>query len=322
MKIVILDGYTANPGDLTWDGIAAFGELTVYDRTEVGDADLIARRIGDAEVVITNKTPISAETIARCPSLRYISVIATGYNVVDTAAAARAGIPVTNLPAYCTEAVGQLAIALLLEICCRVGHHDEAVHAGRWASCPDFCFWDHPVIELAGKTIGFVGFGRTGRAAARVAVALGMKALACGSRETDEGRALAAYTDFETLIAESDVVSLHAPLTPDTEGMIDREAISRMKDGVIIINTARGPIVNEADLADALNSGKVYAAGVDVVSREPIREDNPLLRARNCIITPHIAWGSSESRKRLMDITAANLKAFLEGNPINVVNGV
>jgi glycerate dehydrogenase len=319
-KIVVLDGYTENPGDLSWDGVAAFGEMTVYDRTDVNDEDLIVRRIGDAEVAITNKTPITREIIGRCPSLRYVSVIATGYNVVDVDAASEAGVVVTNIPAYCTEAVGQLAFALLLEICCRVGDHDRAVHEGRWTSCPDFCFWEHPLTELSGKTMGVVGFGRIGRATGRLARAFGMNVLACGSRETDEGRAIAEYTDLDTLLATSDVVSLHAPLTPQTERMINKDAIAKMKDGVIILNTARGALIDEADLADALNGGKVYAAGVDVVSEEPIREDNPLLTAKNCFITPHIAWSARESRQRLMDITVANLEAFVRGEPINVVN--
>jgi glycerate dehydrogenase len=319
-KIVVLDGYTENPGDLSWEGVAAFGELTVYDRTDAGDEELIARRIGDAEVVVTNKTPITRGVVERCPSLRYVSVIATGYNVVDTEAASEAGVVVTNIPTYCTEAVGQLTFALLLEICCRVGHHDRAVHEGRWTSCPDFCFWDYPLMELSGKTMGFIGFGRIGRVAGRLARAFGMRALACGSRATDEGRAIAEYTDLDTLLASSDVVSLHAPLTPSTECLINKDTIAKMKDGVILINTARGALIDEAHLADALNSGKVYAAGVDVASTEPIRADNPLLKAANCFITPHISWGARESRLRLMDITVANLEAFVKGEPINVVN--
>jgi glycerate dehydrogenase len=319
-KIVVLDGYTENPGDMSWDGVAAFGELRVYDRTDVNDEELIVRRVADAEVVITNKTPLTRGIIGRCPSLRYISVIATGYNVVDVVAASEAGVVVTNIPAYCTEAVGQLAFALLLEICCNVGHHDRAVHEGRWAACPDFCFWDHPLMELSGKTMGVVGFGRTGRVTGRLARAFGMRVLACGSRETDEGRAIAEYTDRDALFASSDVISLHAPFTPQTERMINSDTIATMKDGVIILNTARGALVDEAALADALNSGKVYAVGVDVVSSEPIRADNPLLKAKNCFITPHIAWSARESRQRLMDVATANLEAFVRGKPVNVVN--
>jgi glycerate dehydrogenase len=319
-KITVLDGYAENPGDLSWDGFAAFGELAVYDRVDVCDEDLIVRRIGDANVVVTNKTPITRSVIARCPQVRYIGVIATGYNVVDIEAASDAGIVVTNIPGYCTEAVGQLAISLLLEICCRVGHHDEAVHAGRWTSCPDFCFWDYPLTELNGKTMGVVGFGRIGRVTGRLARAFGMKVLATGSRETDEGRAIAEYVGLDELFASSDVISLHSPLTPETDKLINTDSIAKMKDGVIIINTARGGLVDESDLAAALNSGKVYAAGVDVVSAEPIRADNPLLAAKNCVITPHIAWGAKESRQRLMDIATANIKGFLDGEPVNVVN--
>jgi glycerate dehydrogenase len=321
-KITVLDGYTENPGDLSWDGFAELGDLTVYDRTDVGDEDLIVWRIGNADIVITNKTPITRSVIGRCPHIRYIGVIATGYNVVDMKAASDAGIVVTNIPDYCTEAVGQLAIGLLLEICCRVGHHDEAVHAGRWTSCPDFCFWDYPLTELSGKTMGIVGFGSIGRVTARLARAFGMRTLAAGSRETDEGGALAEYVGIDELFASSDVISLHAPLTPETDKLINAGSIAKMKQGVIIINTARGGLIDESDLADALNNGGVYAAGVDVASEEPIKADNPLLTAKNCIITPHIAWGARESRQRLMDIAAANVRGFLGGEPINVVNEV
>ncbi|MDR1292921.1 MAG: D-2-hydroxyacid dehydrogenase [Clostridiales Family XIII bacterium] len=319
-KITVLDGYTENPGDLSWDGLAAFGELTVYDRTDVGDEELIVRRIGDADIVITNKTPITRSVLARCPQVRYIGVIATGYNVVDIEAASSAGIVVTNIPDYCTDAVGQLAISLLLEICCRVGHHDEAVHAGRWASCPDFCFWDYPLTELSGKTMGIVGFGSIGQVTGRLARAFGMRVLATGSRETDEGRALAEYAGMDELFASSDVISLHAPLTPETDKLINADSIAKMKQGVIIINTARGGLIDERDLAAALNSGRVYAAGVDVASEEPIKADNPLLTAKNCIITPHIAWGARESRQRLMERATANVRGFLDGEPINAVN--
>jgi glycerate dehydrogenase len=319
-KITVLDGYTENPGDLSWDGFAGLGELTVYERSDVGDEDLIVRRIGDANIVVTNKTPITRSVIARCPRIRYIGVIATGYNVVDIEAASDAGIAVTNIPDYCSEAVGQLAIGLLLEICCRVGHHDEAVHAGRWTSCPDFCFWDYPLTELNGKTMGIIGFGRIGRITGRLARAFGMKALAAGSRETDEGRAIAEYVGLDELFASSDVISLHAPLTPETDKLINADSIAKMKDGVIIINTARGGLIDERDLAVALNSGKARAAGVDVASVEPITANNPLLTAKNCVITPHIAWGAKESRQRLMDIATANIEGFLDGKPVNVVN--
>lgn len=320
MKIVILDGYTENPGDLSWDALGAFGELTIYDRTSRTDTDEIISRIGDAEIVITNKTPISKAVINACPAMRYIAVLATGYNVVDVAYAREKGIPVSNVPSYGTAAVGQFTIALLLEICHHVAHHSETVFAGKWASCPDFCYWDYPLMELDGKTMGIIGFGRIGQATGRIARALGMEVLATGSRPTEEGRSIARYTDLDTLLSSSDVIALHCPLFPETAGMINRDTIARMKDGVILLNTARGGLIVEQDLADALNSGKVAAAGVDSVSSEPIRSDNPLLQAKNCIITPHIAWGSRESRQRILDCTAENLRAFLSGSPINTVN--
>lgn len=319
MKIVILDGYTENPGDLSWDALRAFGDLTVYERTPYED-DEIARRIGDAEVVFTNKCPIRRAVIDACPDLRYISVLATGYNIVDVAYAAERGIPVSNVPTYGTAAVGQFAIALLLEICHHVAHHSEAVHAGRWASNPDWCFWDYPLIELAGKTMGILGFGRIGQTTGRIAKALGMTVLASGSRETEAGRAVAEYVDRETLFARSDVIVLHCPLFPETEGMINRESIAKMKDGVILINNSRGPLIVEQDLAEALHSGKVMAAGLDVVSTEPIRSDNPLLTAPNCFITPHISWAPKEARQRILDCSVQNLRGYLAGSPVNVVN--
>jgi glycerate dehydrogenase len=317
MKIVILDGYTENPGDLSWDGFAAMGELEVYDRSP---ADKILVRIGGAEAVIVNKTPLSAETLRACPALRYVGVLATGYNVVDTAAAKERGVLVTNIPAYGTAAVGQFAIALLLEICHHIGHHDGAVHGGRWEGNQDWCFWDYPLIELAGKTLGIIGFGRIGQTTGAIARALGMKVIAHDEIENDPGRALGDYVSLDTLFAQSDVIALHCPLFPATEGIINRQSIAKMKDGVILINNSRGPLIVEEDLAAALNSGKVYAAGLDVVSTEPIRPDNPLLKAKNCIITPHISWASRESRGRLMDIAVENLKAFIAGKPVNVVN--
>ena len=294
MKIVILDGYTENPGDLSWAQLEAFGELTVYDRTPYETAEII-RRIGNAEIVVTNKVPLTRKVLEACPNIRFIAVLATGYNVVDTASARARGIPVSNVPAYGTAAVGQFAIALLLEICSHVAHHSEAVHAGRWESAPDWTFWDYPLIELAGKTMGIVGFGRIGQTIAR-------------------------YVDRGELFASSDVICLHCPLFPETVGMINRDTIAQMKDGVILINNSRGGLVVEQDLADALNSGKVLAAGLDVVSTEPIRADNPLLKAKNCFITPHISWAPKEARQRILDCTADNLRAFLDGKPIHVVN--
>ena len=319
MKIVILDGYTENPGDLSWEALRAFGELQVYDRTPYEDGE-IARRIGDAEVVFTNKCPIRRAVIDACPHLKYISVLATGYNIVDYAYAWEKGIPVSNVPSYGTASVGQSAIALLLEICHHAAHHSEAVHAGRWETNPDWCFWDYPLIELAGKTMGIIGFGRIGQTTGRIARALGMTVLASGSRETEAGRAIAEYVDRDTLLARSDVVVLHCPLFPETEGMINRDSIAKMKDGVILINNSRGQLIVEQDLADALNAGKVCAAGLDVVSTEPIRGDNPLLKAKNCLITPHISWAPKEARQRILDCSVQNLRAYADGAPVNVVN--
>ena len=319
MKIVILDGYTENPGDLSWEALEEFGALTVYDRTPYETAEIV-RRIGDAEIVITNKVPLGREVLEACPSVRFIAVLATGYNVVDVACAHEKGIPVSNVPAYGTQAVAQFAIALLLEICAHVAHHSDAVHAGRWESAPDWTFWDYPLIELAGKTMGIVGFGRIGQATGRIAKALGMTVLASGSRETEAGRAIAEYVDLDTLYARSDVIALHCPLFPENTGMINRESIAKMKPGVILINNARGGLIVEQDLADALNSGRVLAAGLDVVSTEPIRPDNPLLKAKNCLITPHISWAPKEARQRILDTTCENLRAFLAGSPVNVVN--
>ena len=305
MKIVVLDGYTENPGDLSWDSLREFGQLRVYDRT--GSEDQVIERIGDAEVVFVNKVPITRRVLDRCPNIRFISVLATGYNVIDVKAAAEKGIPVSNVPSYGTAAVAQFAIALLLELCHHVAHHSEAVHAGRWASNPDWCFWDYPLIELQGKTMGIIGFGRIGQATGRIAKAMGMEVIAYSRSVREDGKALAEYVDLDTLLARSDVIALHCPLFPETEGIINKANIAKMKDGVIIINNSRGQLVVEQDLADALNSGKVYAAGLDVVSTEPVREDNPLLKAKNCLITPHISWAPKESRQRIMDMSYNNL---------------
>ena len=319
MKIVVLDGYCENPGDLSWDPVAQYGELTVYDRTPE-DKDEIIKRIGDADIVVANKNTISAEVMDACKNLKYITVQATGYNVVDVAAAKERGIPVSNVPTYGTAAVAQHTIGLLLEICHHIGHHDQAVKAGRWESSPDWCFWDYPLIELDGKTMGIIGFGKIGQATGRLAKALGMKVLAAGSRPTDAGREIAEYVEIDDVLAQSDVIALHCPLFPNTKGIICKENIDKMKDGVIILNSSRGGLVVEQDLADALNSGKVYAAAVDVVSVEPIVGSNPLLTAKNCIITPHIAWAPKEARQRIMNTTAKNIAAFLAGDPQNVVN--
>ena len=320
MKMVVLDGYTENPGDLSWDGLREFGELTVYDRT--GSEDEVIARIGEAEVVFVNKVPITKRVLEECPNIKFISVLATGYNVIDIKAAAEKGIVVSNIPSYGTAAVAQFAIALLLEVCHHVAHHSEAVHQGRWAANPDWCFWDYPLIELQGKTMGIIGFGRIGQATGRIAKALGMKVIAYSRSVREDGKEIADYVDLDTLLRTSDVIALHCPLFPETEGIINKANIAKMKDGVIIINNSRGQLVVEQDLADALNSGKVCAAGLDVVSTEPIREDNPLLKAKNCLITPHISWAPKESRQRIMDMSYNNLKAFAEGRPINVVNGM
>lgn len=320
MKIVVLDGYTENPGDLSWEGLDAMGEVTVYDRTSGGEAQVI-ERIKDAESIYTNKTPVTRAVLDASPQLRFIGVLATGYNVVDVNAAKEKGIAVCNIPTYGTTAVGQFAIALLLEICHHIGHHSEAVHQGRWSSSEDFCFWDYPLIELAGKTIGIIGYGRIGQTTGKIAQALGMNVLAYDAYENpDLVQENCHYADLETLFAESDVISLHCPLFQETEGIINQQNISKMKDGVILINNSRGPLIVEKDLAEALKSGKVLAAGLDVVSTEPIREDNPLLEAPNCFITPHISWAPRESRQRLMDIAVENLAQFLKGTPVNVVN--
>jgi len=318
MKIVILDGYTLNPGDLSWGRLEEMGEVTVYDRTP---SDKIIERIGDADVVFTNKTPISRETLDACKNVKFIGILATGYNVVDVAAAKERGIPVSNIPTYGTDAVSQFAIALLFELCHHVGEHSDAVKRGDWTNNQDWCFWNHPLIELSGKTMGIIGFGRIGQGTARIAQALGMKVLAYDSYRIAELESdTLRYVDLDELYKESDVISLHCPLFPETEGIINKNSIAKMKDGVMIINDSRGPLIVEEDLRDALNSGKVGGAALDVVSTEPIRADNPLLQAKNIIITPHIAWAPIESRQRLMDIAVDNLKAFTEGAPVNVVN--
>ena len=319
MKAVVLDGYPENPGDLSWDWLGKLGEYTVYDRCPDDEAEII-RRIGEAEIVITNKVPISDAVIDACPGMKYIAVTATGYNVVDYEYAKRRGIPVSNVPAYGTAAVAQFAIAMLLEICHHIAHHSQAVHEGRWEHAEDWCFWDYPLIELDGKTLGIIGFGRIGQQTGRIAKALGMTVLASGSRPTETGRAIAEYVEQAELFARADVIALHCPLFPETQGIINKDSIAKMKDGVIIINNSRGGLIVEQDLADALNSGKVAAAGLDVVSTEPIKGDNPLLTAKNCIITPHISWASKGARERIMACTEQNVRAYVVGSPVNVIN--
>jgi len=318
MKIVVLDGYTLNPGDLSWDGFRALGDVTVYDRTS---PDKTIERIGDAAIVITNKTVINEEVLDACVGIKYIGVLATGYNVVDVKKAIEKEIIVTNIPAYGTSAVAQFTLGLLLEVCHRIGDHSRSVYDGDWAKSPDFSYWRYPLIELTGKTMGIIGFGRIGQEVAKVVEALGMNVLVYSRREIESLRSdNVAFANLEEVFAKADVISLHCPLSDDTQGMINKKSIASMKDGVIIINTSRGALIVEEDLAQALNSGKVYGAGLDVVSIEPLPNDNPLLAAKNCIITPHIAWAPQETRKRLMNMAVENLEKFLANTPIHVVN--
>lgn len=318
MKTVILDAYVANPGDLSWESLEKLGELQIYDKTKPAD---VVSRIGDADIIIVNKTVIDEAVLVACPSIKFITVLATGYNVVDTEAAAARGIPVSNVPAYSTDSVVQHVFALLLEICIHVGAHNKAVKDGEWSRSPYFSFWNYPLIELAGQTLGIVGYGSIGRSVAKVAMALGMKVVANRRNpKPEDSEDGVQMVTLDELYAVSDVITLHAPLNDSSKGMINRDSIAQMKDGVIIVNTARGPLIVEADLAEALDSGKVYAAGIDVTSEEPIPADNPLLTRDNCIITPHIAWAPLAARRRLLDITTANVKAFLDGKPQNQVN--
>lgn len=317
MKIVVLDGYAANPGDLSWEEMMKLGDLTVYDRTS--PSELMARA-KDAPILLTNKVVLDAETISSLPNLKYIGVLATGYNVVDVNAAAKRGIVVTNIPAYSTESVAQMVFAHILNITQRTGHYAEENRAGRWSANPDFCYWDTPLTELAGKTIGIVGLGNTGSATARIALAFGLKVKAFTSKHQSELPPGIEKSTLDNLFSTSDIVSLHCPLTESTKEMVNSDRLKLMKPSAILINTGRGPLVNEQDLADALNDGTLYAAGVDVLSTEPPHKDNPLLTAKNCFITPHIAWATKEARIRLMNIATENVAAFIAGNPINLVS--
>lgn len=321
VRITVLDGYTLNPGDLSWDGVRELGELQVYDRTE---PERIIERARDSEIVLTNKTPIRAAVLEQLPKLKYIGVLATGYDVVDVSEAALRGIPVTNVPAYGTDSVAQHVFALLLEWSNRVGLHDESVRRGDWSRSADFCYWKSPLTELAGKTMGLVGLGRIGRQTARIAAAFGMRVKACvrTMRADRPPEPDVEWCGLDELLAVSDVVSLHCPLTPETEGMIDRRALARMKPTAVLINTARGKLINERDLADALNEGRLAGAALDVLSVEPPAASSPLIGARNCIITPHVAWASLEARTRLLQTAVDNIRAFLDGKPVNVVNNV
>ena len=321
MKIVVLDGYTENPGDLSWAPLEALGEVTYYDRIGLSDEDETIRRIGDAEIAVINKAPVTRKVIDSCPNLKLITVMATGYNVVDVAYAKEKGIPVCNVPNYGGYSVSQFTIALMLEACLHIGHHDRTVHEGKWQNSPDWCYWDYPLIELAGKTFGLLGCGRIGIHTAEAAKGLGMHVIAYNRSQSQAAKDLGVeFVDLDGLFARSDVLALQMPLADFNVGIINKENIAKMKDGVIILNNSRGQMVVEQDLADALNSGKVAFAGLDVVSTEPIRADNPLLTAKNCIITPHMSWGSQGSRQRIMDCTVNNIRAFLSGAPENVVN--
>lgn len=316
MKIVVLDGRGLNPGDLSYACLEEFGSVTVYQHTDT-PAQAIAR-IGSSEIVLVNKVPITREILDACPSIRLICVLATGYNVVDCQACAQRGIPVTNVPAYGTAAVAQFTMALILELCHRVGLHNHSVHQGDWCRSETFCYWLTPQMELAGKTLGIIGYGRIGQAVGALARAFGMEVLAYHPQRNLSGE---PYVELDTLLERSDILSLHCPLFPETQHLINRETIAKMKDGAMLINTARGALVEESALAQALNAGKLRGAAVDVVSQEPMTPDNPLLSCKNCIITPHIAWAPVESRQRLLDCVVENIRSYLAGHPQNVVNG-
>ncbi len=317
MNIVVLDGYTLNPGDNSWDGVSALGDLTVYDRTPAGK---ILERAAGAEVLLTNKTPITRETIAALPRLRFIAVLATGYNVVDTAAARERGISVSNVPVYGTDTVAQHTVALILELCNRVGLHDAAVQAGEWAACPDFCFWKTPLVELMGKTLGVVGFGRIGQRVAGIARAFGMRIIYFRRPGSTSSFPHARGVTLEELAAESDVITLHCPLFPENAGFVNESFLRSMKRTAVIVNASRGPLINETDLASALKAGTIAGAALDVVSKEPPSAGNPLFGLGNCIITPHIAWAGLDARRSLMRTTVENVQAYLQGSPVNVVN--
>ena len=316
MKIVILDGHALNPGDLSWDCFRRYGEVSFYDRTAT-EAETI-QRLQNADVALLNKVPITEQVLRACPKLRLICILATGYNVVDCAAAAKRNIPVCNVPGYSTNSVAQFTIGLLLELCHQIGHHSEIVHQGKWSRCPDFCFWDTPQMELYGKTMGIIGYGSIGQAVRKIAEAIGMEVLVyTRTRYPDKP---AHYVELDTLLRQSDIVTLHCPLFPETKGMIDAAAIDKMKDGAVLLNAARGPLIDESAVAAALKSGKLRGAAVDVVETEPIPETSPLLTAPNCIITPHMAWAPLEARQRILDITMATIQSFLDGHVQNAVN--
>lgn len=313
MKIVVLDGYALNPGEFSWDFLSPFGTFQCYDRTPT--QALTISRIADADIVLLNKTPITQAVLDACPNIKLICVLATGYNVVDCAAARRRGIPVCNVPGYGTDSVAQFTFGLLLALCHRIELHSQSVHAGDWTACQDFCYWKTPQMELYGKTMGIVGYGAIGQAVGKIARAFGMEVVAC-NRSPEDG-----CVSLEEVLEKADVLSLHCPLTPENTGLINATAIAKMKDGAILLNTARGALIDEAAVAEALRSGKLRGAAVDVVCHEPIPADNPLLDAPNCIITPHMAWAPTEARQRICSITAENIRLWIAGKPQNVVNG-
>lgn len=317
MNIVVLDGYTLNPGDLSWADLETLGECTVHDRTP---PELTIERCRGAEIVLTNKVVLAGEAIQSLSNLKYIGMLATGYEVIDLSAASDKGVTVCNVPDYSTHTVAQMVFALLLELAHHVGHHDRTVHQGKWTASPDYTYWDYPLIELSGLTMGIVGFGRIGQAVAALAEAFGMKVLANRKPSSPFDAPTVTFTDLETLFAESDVVSLNCPLTEQTRGVVDDRLLSRMKPTAFLVNTGRGQVVNETDLAEALNSGRIAGAALDVLAVEPPQSDNPLLAAKNCIITPHLAWATRAARQRLMDTVVANIRAFLSGEPQNVVS--
>jgi glycerate dehydrogenase len=318
MKIVVLDSYTLNPGDLSWERLKNLGDVLLHDRTP---ADKILERSAAAEILITNKTPLTDETLSQLPNLKYIGVLATGYNVVDTAAAKRRNIIVTNVPAYSTLSVAQLVFALLLELCHHVQRHSDSVINGKWAQSPDFSYSDFPLMELSGKTMGIIGFGNIGQKVADIATVFGMNIITSSRHQTDQSaRKNFRWMEVNEVLEQADVVSIHCPLVSETKGLINSESIKRMKSSAFLINTSRGPIVVEKDLTDALNNGIIAGAGIDVLSIEPPAKDNPLFKAKNCLITPHIAWATKEARERLMDAAVNNVEAFINGNPVNVIN--
>ena len=318
MKIVVLDGFTLNPGDLSWDRLFDLGEVVLHDRTP---ADKIKERSLEADVLITNKTPLTEETINELPQLKYVGVLATGYNIVDTSAAKRRNIIVTNVPSYSTMSVAQLTFALLLELCHHVQKHSDSVMEGKWAESVDFSNWDFPLIELSGKTLGIIGFGNIGKKVADIATVFGMNIIAASRHETDQSeRKNFRWAEINEVLAQADIVSIHCPLLPETKGLINADSLKRMKRSAFLLNTSRGPVVVEPDLADALNNGIIACAAIDVLSIEPPLKDNPLFKAKNCLITPHIAWATKEARGRLMDIAVNNLAAFINGKRVNVVN--